>query len=181
MLWRGRLFFRQYIANKRHKYGIKIYMLTQPDGLVLKTLVYSGPRDPQVGGKGHSYKVVRHLVDDYLGHGHAIYADNFYTSVPMAHELLDQGTYLTGTLRKTRKGNPADIVGAKLKKGEIKEKFTVKGVSVFKWRHKRDVIIISSEFDAQIKAVTSRGKTVEKPEAIINYNKYMGGIDRSDL
>lgn len=28
VLWRGRLVFRQYIKNKRHKYGIKLYMLT---------------------------------------------------------------------------------------------------------------------------------------------------------
>ena len=27
MLWRGRLVFRQYIKNKRHKYGIKFYEL----------------------------------------------------------------------------------------------------------------------------------------------------------
>lgn len=26
MLWKGRLVFRQYIQNKRHKYGLKLYM-----------------------------------------------------------------------------------------------------------------------------------------------------------
>lgn len=42
VLWRGRLVFRQYIKNKRHKYGVKLYMLTEPTGLVLKVLIYSG-------------------------------------------------------------------------------------------------------------------------------------------
>lgn len=28
VLWRGRLFFRQYILGKRHKYGIKLYIHT---------------------------------------------------------------------------------------------------------------------------------------------------------
>lgn len=30
VLWRGRLLFRQYIKNKRHKYGIKLYVLAEP-------------------------------------------------------------------------------------------------------------------------------------------------------
>ncbi|XP_060877563.1 piggyBac transposable element-derived protein 4-like [Metopolophium dirhodum] len=34
VLWRGRLIFRQYIKNKRHKYGVKLYMLTEHQGFV---------------------------------------------------------------------------------------------------------------------------------------------------
>lgn len=32
VLFLGRLVFRQYIKNKRHKYGIKLYMLTESGG-----------------------------------------------------------------------------------------------------------------------------------------------------
>lgn len=32
VLFRGRLVFRQFIKNKRHKYGIKLYMLAEPGG-----------------------------------------------------------------------------------------------------------------------------------------------------
>lgn len=42
ILWRGRLAFRQYISNKRHKYGIKLYELTTHDGFVLNIIVYTG-------------------------------------------------------------------------------------------------------------------------------------------
>ena len=42
MLWRGRLLFRQYIKNKRHKYGIKYYELCTSDGLILRASIYSG-------------------------------------------------------------------------------------------------------------------------------------------
>ena len=42
MLWRGRLMFRQYIKNKRHKYGIKFYELCTYDGLVLNVEIYGG-------------------------------------------------------------------------------------------------------------------------------------------
>ncbi|XP_072376192.1 uncharacterized protein, partial [Diabrotica undecimpunctata] len=37
--WRGRLSFRQYLPGKRHKYGIKFYVLAEPNGLTMK-LIY---------------------------------------------------------------------------------------------------------------------------------------------
>lgn len=42
VLWRGRLIFRQYNKNKRHMYGVKMYMLTEPWGLIHKIMIYSG-------------------------------------------------------------------------------------------------------------------------------------------
>lgn len=116
ILWKGRLVFRQYIKNKRHKYGIKLYMLTEPDGLVLNFLVYSGQLD-ELGGKGHAQKVVLELLRGKLSNGHSLYMDNFYNSFELAKLLLDQRTYCTGTLRADRKGSPKDIVKAKLNKG----------------------------------------------------------------
>ena len=44
MLWRGRLVFRQYIKNKRHKYGVKFFELCTDDGLVMKVQIYSGTK-----------------------------------------------------------------------------------------------------------------------------------------
>lgn len=61
ILWRGRLLFRQYIKNKHHKYGIKLYELTEADGLVLNTNVYTDRTDGQ-GGKGRTSRVVMNLL-----------------------------------------------------------------------------------------------------------------------
>lgn len=116
ILWKGRLVFRQYIKNKRHKYGIKLYMLTEPDGLILRFLIYTGQLDI-IGGKGHAQKVVLELMRGKLCQGHSVYMDNFYNSFDLAKNLLDQKTYCTGTLRADRKGAPNDVVRAKLKKG----------------------------------------------------------------
>ena len=33
MLWRGRLIFRQYIKNEKHKYGTKLYKLCESNEL----------------------------------------------------------------------------------------------------------------------------------------------------
>ncbi|GBP66764.1 PiggyBac transposable element-derived protein 4 [Eumeta japonica] len=42
VLWRGRLVFRQYIKNKKHKYGVKLYELCESSGIVMKIRVYKG-------------------------------------------------------------------------------------------------------------------------------------------
>jgi hypothetical protein len=38
--FRGRLHFRQYIPNKTHKYGIKLYKLCTTDGYTCNISVY---------------------------------------------------------------------------------------------------------------------------------------------
>lgn len=97
VLWRGRLIFRQYIKNKRHKYGVKLYMATAPNGIILRTQVYTGTLD-DIDGKGHTTKVVLNLLADFLDCGHSIYMDNFYNSFDLANKLTARGTYCTGTL-----------------------------------------------------------------------------------
>ncbi|XP_046389748.1 piggyBac transposable element-derived protein 4-like isoform X2 [Ischnura elegans] len=181
LLWRGRLFFRQYIQNKRHKYGIKLYMLTQPNGLLLKFRIYCGSADKVVGGIGHAEKVVKHLIKDHLDVGHAIYMDNYYSGVGLTAYCLDRKTYVTGTLKANRKGNPSDIVQKKLKPGNVEATYSNNGICVLKWRDKRDVLIVSSEFGARMSEHKSRsGKVTQKPEAVLKYNEFMGGVDRCD-
>lgn len=50
-----------------------------------------------------------------------------------------------------------------------------------KWKDKRDVTYISTEFkNEMVNIQTRRGAEKEKPLAICEYNKYMGGVDRQD-
>nr|XP_023028771.1 piggyBac transposable element-derived protein 4-like [Leptinotarsa decemlineata] len=123
VLWRGRLLFRQYIANKRHKYGLKLYMLTEPNGLILNFAVYTGQLD-EMGAKGHAQKVVQHVAKDYLNKGHSIYMDNYYNSCQLARTLINLKTYCTGTPRSDRKGGPVELSKSKLKVGESKTQYS---------------------------------------------------------
>ncbi|CAG5024854.1 unnamed protein product [Parnassius apollo] len=109
VLWRGRLKFRQYIKNKKHKYGVKLYMLTESDGLILKFRVYAGSQDIEVAGKGHAEKVVMQLMEKHLQNGHSLYMDNYYNSFHLAKRLLENRTYCTGNLRKDLKENPKEV------------------------------------------------------------------------
>ncbi|KAJ8926270.1 hypothetical protein NQ314_021391, partial [Rhamnusium bicolor] len=179
MLWRGRLVFRQYIKNKRHKFGIKLYMLTEPSGTLLEVEVYTGAMDSK-GGKGHASKVVMKLLQHKLNSGHSVYMDNYYNSCTLARELLDNQTFCTGTLRADRKGNPKDVVATKLPKGGTKAKYS-NGIMIGKWKDKRDVLYISTEFpNTMVTFTKKRAQEKVKPLPILNYNKFMSGVDRQD-
>ena len=68
--------------------------------------------------KGHAYNVVIELLKGYFGKGHSIYKDNFYNSIPLAKQLLCQGTQVVRTLRSNRVGIPKALKLKRLKKGE---------------------------------------------------------------
>lgn len=180
VLWRGRLSFRQYIKNKRHKYGIKLYELCTHDGFILNILIYTGKNTVLTPGKGHAFAVVTRLMEEFLGQGHTLFLDNYYNSVDLAEHLTKNKTNMCGTLQINRKGNPVDVTGAKLKQNECISR--QKGnITVLKWRDRRNVLMISSTHGPKMTdVVTRRGTAVRKPVMVVAYNTHMGGIDRSD-
>ncbi|MEL7307546.1 MAG: transposase [Pseudomonadota bacterium] len=181
MLWRGRLIFRQYIKNKRHKYGIKFYELCQYDGIVLRVSIYSGQSYDDPHGLGQSGAIVNHLMSDFFDKGYSLYADNYYNSVPLAKYLTVRQTYICGTLRADRVDNPKEVTKAKLKKGDFVWSRS-KDVVVAKWKDKRDVLTISNKHtEPKLVPVTNRrGDEKLKPDSVRDYNLYMSGIDRTD-
>lgn len=179
VLWRGRLSFRQYIKGKRHKFGIKLYTLSEPEGLVLNFHVYGGKHDI-TSGVGHVDKVVMYLMRHRLNLGHSIYMDNYYSSFKLASTLLRNDTYCTGTLRVNRKYTPSDVKDSKLKKGETIARYS-KGVMIGAWKDQRKVVYLSSEFENNMCQVVDKRKRIKnKPLPIIQYNAHMKGIDRGD-
>lgn len=181
VLWRGRLKFRQYIKGKRHKFGIKLYVLCEPSGIALKIIVYAGSADPELSGSQHTDKVVLALLAGKLDAGHSIFMDNYYNSVQLTKKLLQRNTYVTGTLRANRKGNPAEIVKKKLKKGELVAQYNSQGICIVKWKDRREILAISSEYSAEMQnVITQRGQEKIKPVLINRYNEFMAGVDHCD-
>lgn len=43
--FRGRLLFRQYIPDKRHKYGIKVFKICDTTGYTYSVEIYTGKTD----------------------------------------------------------------------------------------------------------------------------------------
>ncbi|XP_045446618.1 piggyBac transposable element-derived protein 4-like [Melitaea cinxia] len=180
VLYRGRLYFRQYIKSKKARYGIKFYMLTSATGYVLNIIMYCGKgEDDNTYGK-KTEQIVMKLLKPYLMKGHHVFMDNFYNDVDLSQKLLELRTHTNGTLRKNRKTNPKGLTQIKLKKGDF---FWCrkKQVYVSAWCDKRPVYVITTRNHPKLINVSNRfGKISQKPEEVSEYNKYMGGIDRKD-
>lgn len=172
------LIFRQYIRNKRHKYGIKLFKLCTDKGFPWNIIVYCGKS--KTNEKDVSEKVVIDLAEKLLKKGRTIYTDYYYTSIPLAYRLLHRKTALVGTLRMNRKHLPPDFVNTKLKKGELIGMETKDGkIGVTKWKDRRYVSVLSTKHSAkEVKMVkTKRRPAVLKPMAIVDYNRSKSSID----
>lgn len=99
--FRGRLKFKQYIKNKRHKFGIKLYKLCLQNGYTYNIKVYCGNDKGAIGNA--SFNVVFSLMENLLDCGRTLYTDNYYTSVHLARELAKRQTHIVGTVRFNRK------------------------------------------------------------------------------
>jgi hypothetical protein len=180
--WRGRLAFKQYITNKRHKFGVKLYKLCTIDGYVYNFKIYSGKGDT-AQGESHTLSIVKYLMGDLLGQGRTLYVDNFYNGIDVANYLLSNQTKVCGTLRSNRKGLPRLVVSKKLRRGEIIGKMK-NNIKVIKWMDKRPVLMLTTK-DQHSTDLLATGKTnkagpVLKPQCVIEYNNAKKGVDYSD-
>lgn len=143
--WRGRLIFRQYIPNKTHRYGIKLFKLCSTNGYTWAMKVYAG----KPAGAEREFNLAKNtcmsLCRGLLYEGRTLYVDNFYTTYELARTLLDSHTHLVGTLRANRKGFPPEIKLIKLKRGEMVAKEDQNGIVVLKWKDTRDVRMVSTK------------------------------------
>ena len=133
-----------------------------------------------------THAVVMKLVDPIKGRGHHVYMDNFYTAPRLFSDLRDNGFGACGTLRLNRRGLPAAIKES-VKKGEMKAFQLDTSMLAIKWVDKRVVTALTTIHDDSVVTVERRSRkavggreTVQKPKAIVEYNKYMGGVDLAD-
>jgi len=153
-------------------------------GYTQKVKIYAGKSD-STANVGHAQKIVMYLMGDLVNSGRTLYCDNFYNSVHLAKELLDNTTYNCGTLRKDRRGNPKDLCSSKLKIGEVNAQENQFGVKVVIWRDKRNVLMASTrpEDGKNILPTGQRNRKGEysyKPSAVLAYNSAKKGADYSD-
>ncbi|XP_056645829.1 piggyBac transposable element-derived protein 4-like [Diorhabda sublineata] len=177
--FRGRLGFRQYIPNKRHRYGLKVYKLCA-DGDYTYTLKLYGGKSTRPGTTSVATDVVMELMASLLNSGRTLVTDNFYTSVSLANKLNTASTHLIGTLRPKRKFNPTPVVSVRLTRGEMTALQSNTNVIVGKWRDKRDILFLTTKDVPKMQDIVTRRGTVKKPSTILEYNKSKSFIDTSD-
>lgn len=120
------------------------------------------------------------LCSQILNKGHTLATDNWYTSLELAYNLLEHQTHLIGTIKKNRTGLPKSVVEAKLQKGDLMVMENEDGITILKWKDKREEMMLSTKHaDRIISTITKKGKQVTKPKMIFDY-KSKGSVAMSD-
>ena len=109
---------------------------------------HSNSSQENQSGKEKIYDLVMQLINSYLGKGHKLYVDNYYTSPILFHDLYQRQNCDCGTMRINRKGVPADLKTVKLKKGESLA-MTNGTLQLLKWKDKRDVHMCTTVHTAE--------------------------------
>nr|CAI5845806.1 unnamed protein product [Callosobruchus analis] len=120
------------------------------------------------------------LLDGLVYQGRTLYTDNYYTSVSLAHKLIDRKTHLVGTVRANQKLNCTEVVRRKIKRNEVFARQSNTGVVMLKWQDKRDVLMLSTKHTDRTKTIKQKTKDIVKPEMIFGYNECKSYIDLSD-
>ena len=177
--FRGRCSFIQYMPNKPAKYGLKIFALCDSKTFYLSNLeLYCGkqPDGPYVC-ENSPQAVVSRLTNDYVGKNRNLTTDNWYTSYPLAEDLLNKKTTLVGTLRKNKKEIPAELLPNKSRPIPSSIFAFRKDMTLVSYCQKKNkaVILLSTMHADDIVDRSSN-----KPDIVLFYNSTKGGIDTVD-
>lgn len=191
---------KQYMANKPHKWGYKLFFLCGVSGYAYAFEIYSGQEndvnnrpldEPDLGASSNVVLRLSRVIPKFKRH--KIYFDNYFTSLPLMVHLHNQGILPLGTVRRNRIPNCKLPTEQQLKK-EPRGKSTefvanVDGVEVacLSWKDNKVVNLMSTfcgtvpensvrRFDRRNKEY----KNVKCPEIVTIYNKHMGGVDLFD-
>ncbi|CAG4958413.1 unnamed protein product [Colias eurytheme] len=186
-LWKGRSDIKQYIRSKASKFGIKTFELCESvTGYLWSFIVYTGKQSSADLEQTHGVctTVVKKLMAPLLGKGYRLFMDNWYNSPLLARFLKRNGTDLIGTLTPSRRDVPVLINKAPLKRGEIIARHSG-DVSVLSWQDKKRITMISTCHGSYTALPRVPSKHTSrpvpfKPQVVLDYNKFMGGVDLKD-
>jgi Transposase IS4 len=177
--YRGKCKFRQYIPSKPAKYGIKIWWCCDAvTSYPLTADIYLGRQEGTERETGQGARVVKQLVSAWRHSGRNVVADNFFSSVDLAEQLLsDQLTYV-GTIRSNKPHVP-EAMKARRGRQELSSLFGFHDqltlVSFVPKPGKAVLAISTLHHDATIDA-----QMKNKPEVILHYNEMKSGVDNMD-
>ena len=189
--YKGRARGKVVMPNKPIKKGFKIWCCScSCCGYLCTFQVYHGSHVDAFSGKkvpekGLAKRVVLDLTAPFVGVNHVVYCDNFYSSGPLADALAKDKIFITGTIKKNASGFPDSLKSRKPPQGGyVSERVDDKCYFVFQDR--REVCFISNVFpehmDSEVVRVQPGGvfRSQSVPPLLPAYNKFMGGVDRTD-
>lgn len=188
---------KQYLPNKPHKYGYKLFVLSGVSGFTYNFEIYSGQEndpdkrkdnEPDLGASANVVVRLARVIPE--NKNHKVYHDNFYTSIPLMVFLKKKGILSLGTVRRNRITNcklPSEDDFKKQPRGtsvEFVGSIDDVEVSNLAWRDNKIVTMLSSfvgtnptQEKLRYNRKTRAHEMVTCPNVIVTYNKHMGGVD----
>jgi hypothetical protein len=182
MLWKGHHSLVRYVPSKASRWGFKFFCLAEASsGYISNMCIDAGSNTLSTDDTYEMLlkpgKVVLHLMAPFLGNGHLLGLDNYYTDIALFQVLHQNRTDAVGTLRANRRNIPSDIKEKRWKKKD-KGKMIVRHLDDFlllNWMDKKEVRIVSTVGSAE-----KRSDIGDKPQVVLLYNSVMPGVDLAD-
>lgn len=181
--FRGRCSFRQYIPSKPAQYGIKIFALVDVKNAYTYNLeVYVGTQpDGPYKINNSPNNVVTRLVQSIEGTKRNITIDNWFTSLPLVLQLLEEKKLtVVGTMRRNKICIPKQFADPKNRPINSSLFGFHKDCTLTSYVPKKNKVVIAVStlhHDNNIDPTTGNKK---KPDIITFYNKTKCGVDRLD-
>ncbi len=181
---------KQYVPLKPTKCGFKVWVRADAvTGFFCDFNVYVGRQESSDGDSrevGLGERVVHELCTPLHGGNYQVFCDNFFTTCSLFEGLLKQKIYACGTARMDRRGFPETLKGVVLPERGQHVSCQRGNLVATIWQDKKAVKVLSTMSDpVQSKSVERRQKDGSKlvvpcPDAVVQYNKFMGGVDKGD-
>lgn len=183
--FRGRCGFRKYIPSNPAKYGIKIFALTDAKMFYTNNVeVYCGkqPEGPYICDNS-PHKIVKRLVQPISGSGRNITFDNWFTSLPLALDLLENDKLTTvGTIKKNKREIPPFMKEVKNRPVESSIFAFRNNCTLVSYKPKQNKVVLAlSTFHIEDDEIEDESISAgHKPKLITFYNDTKSGVDIAD-
>lgn len=187
---------KQFIKGKPIRYGYKMWMGATSNGYCVWLEPYQGAKTkicPNYKPFGLGPSIILQYSDVLSRLGqlpYHIFFDNFFTTVPLLHQLQSRGIRGTGTIRENRMSKCPILSKSDMKKknrGDCDYRSCDNKVVIVKWHDNNAVNVASNNVPVepfhQVSRYSQKEKkriTVNQPHNVYLYNSFMGGVDRCD-
>ena len=191
--FKGRSPLKQYLRNKSHRWGFKVFARAGVSGMIYDFVVYAR-KSRNLGGEfGILGNVVLRLVQNLNSQDNfKVYFDNWFNSIDLIRSLKIRNIWAVGTIRAYRlKG--CELMSEKNLKQKGRGEFDYKsdrnvGIIVVRWHDNIAINLVSSYCDIaptdkcnRWSFTTKEKVEIVRPHIVKECNHHMGGVDLCDM
>uniref|UniRef100_A0A3B4A161 PiggyBac transposable element-derived protein domain-containing protein n=1 Tax=Periophthalmus magnuspinnatus TaxID=409849 RepID=A0A3B4A161_9GOBI len=191
--FKGKTNLKQYFSNKLYKWGYKIFVLCDTNGLVHSFDIFTGyseplPGEPDRGVGGNVVLKFAQVIPSSANH--LLFFDSCFSSLDLLVVLANKGIPALGAMKQNRLPGCSfskDGVMKKNGRGSFEEKkVVIESVEIraVKWFNHRGLIVASTFASAQPVCQVERWDrklkktiSVKCPSIISIYNQFKGGVN----